>query len=72
MADMKPVEYLYFPVCNGKWLRDSQGRPRVYKSAKTAIKNLERHKYDSIQLYALDDVYSREEFEEIMRKYGNG
>lgn len=72
MANMKPAEYLYFPVCNGEWLRDSRGKPRVYKSAKGALRNLEQKKYDSIQVYAIDDVFSKDEFEEIMKEYGNG
>lgn len=72
MANMKPAEYMYFPVCNGEWIRDSQGKPRVYKSAKAAFENLKRRDYDSIQMYAIDDVLSRDQFEEIMKEYGNG
>lgn len=60
---MTPSEFLYFPVKNGEWLRDSQGKPRVYKSVNAAIKNLKKEQYDQIQVYAVDDVLSREEFE---------
>ena len=60
---MKPSEYLYFPTKNGEWLRDSQGKPRVYKSAMSAIKNLKNQDYDSMQIYTVDDVVSREFFE---------
>lgn len=66
---MKPSDFLYFPVKNGKWLRDSQGKPRVYKSAKSAYKNLKIHEYDLIQVYAIDDVLSREEFEKAVETY---
>ena len=60
---MTPSKFLYFPVKNGEWLRDSQGKPRVYKSVESAIKNLKKADYDFIQVYAVDDVISREEFE---------
>ena len=60
---MKPSDYLFFPIKNGKWLRDSQGKPRVYKSVKSAIRNLEREQYDFMQVYTIDDVVSREGFE---------
>ena len=69
---MRPSEYLYFPIKNGKWLRDSQGKPRVYKSARLALRNLEKFEYDSIQIYAVDDVVSREEFEGIFEKEMTG
>lgn len=69
---MTPSNFLYFPVKNGKWLRDSQGKPRVYKSAKAAVKNLQRtdYDYDLIQIYAVDDVVSREEFEKAVMLNG--
>lgn len=60
---MMPSRFLYFPVKNGKWLRDSQGKPRVYKSVNVALKNLKKEQYDQVQVYAVDDVLSREEFE---------
>lgn len=63
MAGIKRSGFLYFPTKDGKWLRDSQGKPRVYKNAKTAHKNLKTKEYDLIQVYAIDDVLSREEFE---------
>ena len=64
---MTPSNFLYFPLKNGKWLRDSQGKPRVYKSVKSAIKNLKKEEYDHIQVYAIDDVISREEIEKAVR-----
>ena len=67
---MTPSNFLYFPVKNGKWLRDSQGKPRVYKSAKAAVKNLQRTDYDLIQVYAVDDVVIREEFEKAVMANG--
>lgn len=60
---IKPSNFLYFPVKNGKWLSDSQGKPRVYKSKEQAIKNLKTHEFDSIHIYVIDDEVSREEFE---------
>lgn len=60
---MTPSEYLYIPVKDGEWLRNTRGNPRIYKSARSAVRNLEDYEYDSIQIYALDDVLSREEFE---------
>ena len=65
---MKPSDYLYFPIKDGEWLRDSQGKPRVYKSATGALRNLEHLKYDHVQIFAIDDVVSREEFEKVVRK----
>ena len=29
---LKPSNFLYVPIKNGYWLRDSQGKPRMYKS----------------------------------------
>lgn len=56
-------KYLFFPVKDGEWLRDSQGKPRVYKSALAAVKNLKKWQYDEMQIYTVDDVVKREEFE---------
>jgi hypothetical protein len=64
---MTPSEHLYFPVKDGKWLRDSQGKPRVYKNPKRAFENLKKLEYDAIQIYAIDDVLSREYFESAMK-----
>lgn len=64
---MKPSDFLYFPVKNGEWLRDSQGKPRVYKSATAALKNLEKQEYELIQVYAVNAVLSREDFEKVVR-----
>lgn len=58
-----PSDFLYFPTKNGKWLEDSQGKPRMYKSATMALKNLKKQEYDHIQIYIVDDVVSREDFE---------
>ena len=66
---IKPSEFLYFPTKNGNWLRDSQGKPRVYKSPRALLKNLKSHEYDHIQIYACDDVVSREEFERSVTPY---
>jgi hypothetical protein len=60
---IKPSEYLFIPVRNGRWLRDSQGKPRMYKSRKQAIENLKNHDYDYIHIYVIDDEISREVFE---------
>lgn len=62
---MTPSDFLYFPIKNGEWLRDSQGKPRVYKTARAVTKNL-IYDYDAIQVYAVDDVLSREEFERLV------
>lgn len=60
-------DFLYFPVNkNGKWLKDSQGKPRVYRSAKAALRNLEKQEYVAIHIYAADNILSREEFEEAV------
>ena len=66
---IKPSEFLYFPTKNGNWLRDSQGKPRVYKSPKMLLKNCEHLKYDHIQIYMCDDVVSREELERMVTPY---
>lgn len=68
---MKPSDYLYFPIKDGKWLRDSQGKPRVYKSATGAMRNLKHKEYDSLQIYAIDGTLTREEFE-VSMKGGEG
>lgn len=60
---IKPSDFLYFPVKNGEWLRDSQGKPRVYRSAEAAYRNLQKQKYDAIQVYVMDDILSREVIE---------
>ena len=64
---IKPSNILYFPIRNGRWLQDSQGKPRVYKSVSQAVKNLKKHEYDHIQIYTIDDVLSREEFEKAVK-----
>lgn len=60
---MKPSEYLFVPLKNSKWLRDSQGKPRIYKSSAFARNNLRHLDYDVMQIFAVDDEVSREEFE---------
>lgn len=65
---MKPSKFLYFPIRDGEWMRDSQGKPRVYKSASSALRNLCDREYDCIQIYAIDDVLSREEFEKVGKR----
>ena len=66
---MKPSEFLYFPTKNGQWLLDSQGKPRVYKSPRMLLRNLNSHEYDHVQVYACDDILSREEFGEAVTPY---
>ena len=63
---MTPSEYLFFPTKDGKWLQDSQGKPRVYKSALAAVKNLKKHQYDEMQIYTVDDAVKREDFERLV------
>ena len=58
-----PSEFLYFPTKNGNWLGDSQCKPRVYKSPRALLQNLKPHEYDHVQIYACDDVVTKEEFE---------
>ena len=60
---IKPSDFLYIPIKNRMWLRDSQGKPRMYKSVKQAIENLKKQDYDYIHIYAIDDEVSREVFE---------
>ena len=62
-----PSKYLFFPIKDGEWLRDSQGKPRVYKSLIQAHSNLKRFEYDSIQIYTIDDVVSKDEFEKLFK-----
>lgn len=62
---MKPSKHLFVPLKNGEWLRDSQGRARMYKSQSIALANLKALDYDTMQIFAIDDVLSREEFERI-------
>ena len=61
---LKPSNFIYVPIKNGYWLRDSQGKPRMYKSASAAKQNLKNQNYDFIHIYVIDDEVSREEFEE--------
>lgn len=65
-----PSDFLYFPIKNGKWLKDSQGKPRVYRSAKAAFKNLKKQEYDAIHIYAADDILGRKEFEKAVEDNG--
>lgn len=60
---LKPSKYIYIPIKNRRWLSDSQGKPRMYKSVEAAVKNLKNHCYDYIHAYAIDDEVSREVFE---------
>ena len=52
-----------FPIKDGKWLTDSKGKVRVYKSVKRAVQENKDREYDHIQVFMLDDVLSREECE---------
>ena len=69
---MKTSEHLYFPIKNGACLRDSQGKPRMYKSANSAFRHLQfiHQDYDSIQIYKIDDVVSKEDFESLVGQTG--
>lgn len=66
---MTPSEFLYFPTKNGKWILDSQGKPRVYKSPRMLLKNAHPQDYDHIQVYVVDDVVTKEEFERMVTPY---
>jgi len=61
--DIKPTEYLFVPLKNGEFLRDSRCNPRVYRSASLALKNLIYLEYDVIQIFAIDDVVTKDDFE---------
>ena len=60
---MKPIRFLFVPLKNGEWLRDSEGKPRMYKSGALALSNLKNHDYDTMQVFTTDDILTREEFE---------
>ena len=60
---MRPSKYLFVPLKNGEWLRDSQGKPRIYKSSAMALSNLRHLDYDIMQIFTIDDEVTREEFE---------
>ena len=68
---MKPSKYLFFPTKKGEWLRDSQCKPRVYKSPQMALRNLKSHEYDHIQIYECVDVLEKEEFERMLASRGD-
>lgn len=67
---MKPTKYLFFPTKNGEWLRDSQGKPRVYKTVGGALRNPAHLDYDTMQIFECIDKPSREEFEKTAREGG--
>ena len=56
-------KFLYIPIKNGQWLRDSREKVRLYKSFSSAVRNCKDREYDHIQVFALDDVLSRKECE---------
>ena len=60
---IRSSEYLYFPIKHGARLRDSQGKPRMYKTLESARKNLKKQDYDFVHVYSVEDIVSREEFE---------
>ena len=66
------AEYLFVPIRNGRTLTDSQGKPRMYKSASVAVQILEikKQEWDEIKVYVVDDVVSREDFEKKVRSNG--
>lgn len=55
-----------FPVKDKKWLTDSKGKVRVYKTVKRAVVENKDREYDHIQVFMLDDVLSREECETLV------
>ena len=65
---MKPSKYLFIPLKDGKWLKDSQGKPRIYRSGAMALNNLTHQEYDTMQVFSVEDVLSREEFEKMEDK----
>ena len=62
------TKYLFIPLKNQKQLTDSQGKPRQYKSGCSAIRNLKNEDYDQMNVYRIDDVVSRVDFEKVERK----
>lgn len=69
---MKPSEYIYLPTIDGKILKDSQGKPRMYKSASSTFRHLQfiYQDYDHIQIYKIDDVVSKQDFESLVGQKG--
>lgn len=65
---LKPCGYLFFPIKDGRFLRDSQGKPRFYNSAEKAVKELERFDYDFMKIYEEHDMVSRRELESFLHK----
>jgi len=61
--DIKPTEYLFVPLKNGKLLRDSQENQRIYRSAAFVLSNLANHDYDIMQIFWMDDVLTKADFE---------
>lgn len=65
---MMPSKFIFIPIRNGKWLTDSKGKTRIYKTFKRAVQENKDREYDHIQVYMLDDVLSREECEKGVSK----
>lgn len=65
MKAIKPTKYLFVPLKDGEWLRDSQGKPRIYKSVAMALTNLANHDYDIMQIFSIEDVVNRSDFEKL-------
>ena len=60
METMETSEFLFIPARNGEWLRDSRGKPRVYKSGQSALRNLADREFDTIQMFECIDEFSKE------------
>ena len=56
-------KFIFIPIRNGQWLKDSRGKLRIYKSFSSAVRNCKDREYDHIQVFMLDDVLSRKECE---------
>lgn len=57
-------KFIYFPVNkNGEGLKDSRGKVRFYKDILTLVKSCKHRNYDYVEVYAKDDILSREECE---------
>ena len=55
-------KFIYFPVNkNGEGLKDSRGKVRFYKDILTLVKSCKHRNYDYVEVYAKDDILSREE-----------
>ncbi len=61
---MIPSKILYLPVIKGEFIRDSEGKPRVYTNADAAIFGMKNKAFDEVRIYKLNHVMTRECFED--------